>query len=289
MELLAAAVGRLPWRLVWLEGVALESSRWMAFAAALEAAGLASDKRECFRVGQIEIDHDWADYQVTWSGNHRRQMQRMVNRARKEGDVTLVVLRDVLQDRIESLLRRGFEVERRSWKGAKGTAVLNSPDVFDFYCRQARQLAEWDQLQLTFLESDGRPIAFEYGWNAKGVYCSPKVGYDEEFRRLTPGQLLRHELLERFFADPEQRLFDFVGPLSEATSKWITGSYSISRLVVGTRRWGGQTMIGMLRKHWGWKVRRSPNGALHAPNGKHGAHSDSLASAAGSSRAASSP
>jgi CelD/BcsL family acetyltransferase involved in cellulose biosynthesis len=257
MEMLAQAVGRLPWRLLWLEGVALESARWTAFAAALEAVGLAADTRELFCVGKVEIDHDWAGYKTAWSSNHRHKMQRTTNRAKREGDLKLTVLRDVPQDRIEPLLRRGFEVECRSWKGDEGTAVLKSPEIFEFYCRQARQLAEWGQLQLTFLELDGRPIAFEYGWNAKGVYCSPKVGYDEDFRRLTPGQLLRHELLQRFFADPDQGLFDFVGPLSDATSKWITGSYSIGRLAVSTHRRGGWALIGLLRKYSSWKATRA--------------------------------
>jgi CelD/BcsL family acetyltransferase involved in cellulose biosynthesis len=282
METLAAAVGKLPWRLVWLDGVASESARWQMFAESLQAVGLRFDRRELFRVGQIEIDHNWTAYKAKWSNNHRHQMRRMENRAKREGDLALVVLRDVRPEKIESLLRRGFKVECRSWKGSKGSAVLTSPQVFDFYCRQARQLAEWGQLQLTFLELDGYPIAFEYGWNAKGVYCSPKVGYDEQFRRLTPGQLLRHELLQRFFADPEQRLFDFVGPLADATAKWKTGTYSIGRLVASTQRRGGRAALGLLRKYWSWKARRGTNGELPAANDDDGADSDSLASAAGS-------
>ena len=283
MEVLAMAVGRLPWRLLWLEGVALESARWTAFASALEATGLAADTRELFRVGQIEIDQNWAAYKAKWSSNHRHKMQRTTNGANREGDLTLSVLRDVPHEQIERLLRRGFEVECRSWKGAKGTAVLKSPEIFEFYCRQARQLAEWGQLQLTFLELDGRAIAFEYGWNAKGVYCSPKVGYDEEFHRLTPGQLLRHQLLQRFFADSEQRLFDFVGPLSDAISKWITGSYSVGRLVACTQRRGGRAMMGLLRKYSAWKDRRA---VTATPQTLDGGNSDDASSKADLSSAA---
>ena len=35
MELLATAAARLPWRLLWLDGVALESPRWIQFTAVL--------------------------------------------------------------------------------------------------------------------------------------------------------------------------------------------------------------------------------------------------------------
>ncbi|HEX3998865.1 MAG TPA: GNAT family N-acetyltransferase [Pirellulales bacterium] len=284
MELLALAVGRLPWRLLWLDGVAIESPRWMQFVAALESVGLAIDRREQFRVGTIEIDHDWPAYRASWSGNHRHQMRRMENRARREGSLSLTVLRDMRREQVEPLLRRGFEVECRGWKGTGGTAVLNSREMLGYYCRLARQLAEWGQLQLTFLELDGRPIAFEFGWNAKGVYCSPKVGYDEAFRQLTPGQLLRHELLERFFADPEQRLFDFVGPLAEATLKWITGSYKIGRLAVGTERRGGRAMVEMLRRYGKWKGGSKFRGGREPHIEECGDKSNFLASAAGSQR-----
>ncbi len=234
METLAAAVARLPWPLVWFDAVPLETPRWRQFVAALDAIGLASSQRQRFCIGEIEIDHDWTAYQSRWTANHRHQLRRINNRAAKEGGVTMTVNRKVPSEQIDELLRRGFEIEDRSWKGSAGSSVLKSPAQFEFYCRQARQLAEWGQLQLTFLEHAGQPIAFEYGWNAKGTYFSPKVGYDDAFARLSPGQLLRHRLLERFFADPDQHLFDFIGPLSEATAKWITRAYPISRLVVGT-------------------------------------------------------
>ena len=39
------------------------------------------------------------------------------------------------------LLRRGFEIEDRGWKATEGTSVLRTPRVFDFFYRQAEQLA----------------------------------------------------------------------------------------------------------------------------------------------------
>lgn len=257
LELLASAIAQSPWPMLWFEGVAFDSPRWIFLADALTAAGLAVDRRERFQVGQIEISHDWPAYQASWSSNHRHQMKRMEKRARKEGELKLVIHREIAPAQIEPLLRRGFEVERSGWKGDRGTAVLNSPDVFQFYCRQATDLVRRGQLQLTFLELSGRPIAFEFGWNAKGVYCSPKVGYDEEFRNLTPGQLLRHQLLDRFFSDPQQRLFDFVGPLADATSKWMTRSYPVGRFVVAKNAKASRALLAMLRDYSNWKDRRS--------------------------------
>jgi CelD/BcsL family acetyltransferase involved in cellulose biosynthesis len=250
LAMLADALAHVPVRLLWLEGVALASPRWTRLATALNAQGLDVVGRELFRVGQVEISHDWDAYRASWSSNHRHHMRRMEKRVQAVPGLRLTVISDARPEQVAPLLRRGFEVEARGWKGSQGTAVLNSPTEFAYYCRQARQLAEWGQLQLTFLEQADRAIAFEYGWNAKGVYCSPKVGYDEAFARLSPGQLLRHELLKQFFADPRQRVFDFMGPLADATAKWITNSYLVGRLVVSTTRRGSRSLVRLLRRRW---------------------------------------
>ncbi len=60
----------------------------------LTDAGLEFDRTERFRVGQVEINHDWPGYEACWSGNHRHQMQRMVKRARKDAELKLVVHRE---------------------------------------------------------------------------------------------------------------------------------------------------------------------------------------------------
>jgi hypothetical protein len=90
---------------------------------------------------------------------------------------------------------------------------------------------------------------------SKGWYFSPKVGYDEEYSHLTPGQLLRLKLTERFFADRERRGWDFLGPLVEATKKWTTSSYAVARLVVSTGRLGGDAFLHAYR-HWWPALRR---------------------------------
>jgi CelD/BcsL family acetyltransferase involved in cellulose biosynthesis len=218
--------------LVWFDAVPFEASHWRRLATAAKSAGLSHHTKESFRVGRIDIDHDWPAYERSWTKNHRRQMRRIERAADEEGGATLVVHRRLEASQVEPLLRRGFTVEDASWKGQEGTSVLRSPAALSLYIEQARQIAAWGDLQLTFLELAGRPIAFEYGWNAKGVYYSYKVGYDESYAKLSPGQLLRHRLLEQFFADPGQSAVDFIGPITAATEHWSTSTYPVGRMAI---------------------------------------------------------
>jgi CelD/BcsL family acetyltransferase involved in cellulose biosynthesis len=250
LDALLAAIARLGWPLVWLDAVPFEATRWRRFAGAAEAAGLSLHTHESFRVGRIEIDHDWQAYERHWSKSHRRRIRRTEQHADDEGGATLVVQRELQPHDIEPLLRRGLAVEDASWKGRAGSSVLKSPAALAFYLQQARQIATWGELQLTFLELNGRPIAFEYGWNSKGVYYSFKVGYDEAFARLSPGQLLRQRLLRRFFADPAQHAVDFVGPLSAAVGSWATSTYPVGRLVLSSGSLAGGLVLHAYRRWW---------------------------------------
>jgi hypothetical protein len=87
---------------------------------------------------------------------------------------------------------------------------------------------------LYLLYHAGRAIAFDFCYAAKGMMGSHKIGYDEEFRDLGPGQLLRLLQLEQFQAEPERLALDTLGILDEAKAKWCTRTYEVSRLVGST-------------------------------------------------------
>jgi CelD/BcsL family acetyltransferase involved in cellulose biosynthesis len=246
LDLLVEACRQLPWPVLWFDAVVNDSPRWRAFAAALNRAGMpwTSHQRAELEIGLVDLKRDWEQIQSEWSGNHRRHMRKAERRAEIEGGVQLRFLKELTAGEVEPLLRQGFEVEDRSWKGVESeSSVLRKPGLSDFFNRQAQQLAQWGQLALVFLDHQGQPIGFEYGWNSKGVYFSPKVGYDAAFQQLSPGQLLRVKLLERLVTDREHVLWDFFGPLSDATAKWTTSTYRVGRLVVGTSPVAGRLFL----------------------------------------------
>ncbi len=246
LDLLAQGIRRLPWRLLWLEGTSSDLPHWRRFAAALDRSGMQHAYDERFRVGVIEFDRSWTHYQADWSGNHRRHMRKALKRAEQE-QCQLTMPQGISDQEIRREILSGFEIEDRGWKGAAGTSVMRSPGILEFFQQQAVALAALGNLELVFLNRQQQPIAFEYGWQAKGVYYSPKVGYDESYSQLTPGQILRYKLLERFFDTPDRRMLDFAGPLADATSKWTTRDYSLGRTLIGTGKLSARPLIYALR------------------------------------------
>lgn len=258
LDLLFAGFNELRRPLAWLDAVRFATPRWQAFLAAAERAGWPASIRPQAVVGQIEIDHDWDGYQARWSKSHRRKLQRCLRLAAAAGGASLRIEQTPAQCDLPRLVRQGFEIEDRSWKGAAGSSVLSRPGMLEFYVEQAQRLAAAGCLELAFLEIRGEPIAFEYGLQAKGVYYSYKVGYDQRCAELSPGQLLRFKLFERFYADPGRTLVDFAGPLSSATASWSTRVEPVGRLVLGAPTLAGRVAEAAYRSWRRWRQAWSP-------------------------------
>lgn len=235
-ELLAEGLNEAPWPLLCLAPVAYGSLRWQLLAAAAGKRGLSTLVADSDCVGQVCINGSWDEYRASRSSNHRRYLRKARRRAEQSGELSLEMHVDGSAAEIDVLMRRGCEIEDRSWKGAAGTSILRSPRIFGWYLEQAQRLAAEGHLQITFLNHCGRPIAFEYGYRAKSTYYSPKVGYDEAYAGFSPGQLLRAMLLERLFAQGDIQWVDFWGPLSDATAKWTTRQYRVGKLWIAPRR-----------------------------------------------------
>jgi CelD/BcsL family acetyltransferase involved in cellulose biosynthesis len=231
-DALAHASVRLPWPLLWLDGAALDAPQWRALRQALGRCRLTTVCRRRWPSGRVVIDHDWEACCRRWSHAHRRQMARGFRRLAERGEVTLRFCDRLAEEEVRGHLQRAFAVEDAGWKGAAGSSVLRTPGMFDFFLRQARQLAQWGQLALATLDCGPAAVAFAYGLAAKGMFHSCKIGYDARYADCSPGQLLRYCLLERFHTGGDYRGLDFVGPLSDAQRRWCPEIQSVGKLLV---------------------------------------------------------
>lgn len=237
----------LPWPLLWLTGCRRESTAWRLLLNEWVCSSPSVVSHQRFDVGLVEIPDDFDAYQASWSKNHRRHMRKATRKIAADGENELKVFSELAVDEVEPLLRSGFEMEHRGWKGDAGTSVLATSGMFEFYLKQAQQFAATGNLQLVFFYHQGRPIAFEYGWQSKGCYITPKVAYDEQFSQYTPGQLLRYFYLQRMSEEGPGQMVDFLGPLSEATAKWTTDTYTIDTVLVAIRPIVGRALMSAYR------------------------------------------
>jgi CelD/BcsL family acetyltransferase involved in cellulose biosynthesis len=124
---------------------------------------------------------------------------------------------------LDQRLADALAIEQSGWKAARGTAISSRPQTQRFYTEVARWAAERDWLRLVFLRLDGRPIAFHFAIEERGVYYALKGGFDPAFHRFSPGQLLIRATLERAFTRGLRR-YELLGGDDDYKLRWATGT-----------------------------------------------------------------
>lgn len=233
---IAAEICRQPWALVWLELAPWAAERWRRLCGALATSGAIVDVQPLYEIGRVSVTEPFDAYMAGRSRNLRRSVRKDFQRLGRLGRLEVALHDHLAVEEVEPALRCAFALEDSGWKGRRGTSVLRNRGMFEFYCRQAEHFARGGRLRLALLEHAGRPIAFELGWLAKGVYHSLKVGYDERYRSYGPGHLLRAGIIEADCGEPARQSIDFQGPITEALRPWATESYPIGRIAIAPPR-----------------------------------------------------
>jgi CelD/BcsL family acetyltransferase involved in cellulose biosynthesis len=125
-------------------------------------------------------------------------------------------------DDLDAELARGFAVEASGWKGEGGTAILCEPQTLTFYGELARSFAERDGLRLSRIVLDGEWAAFDLCLLHRRRLYLLKTGYDERFRRLAPGLVMRLSIVERCF-ELGIHAHELLGDDAEWKRKFSTG------------------------------------------------------------------
>ena len=225
-----------------------------AACAAAQAAGVRSIVREIERSPYVPIDGDWERYRQGLDHKRLTESRRRRRRLSEQGRLWLDVQDG--SERLESLLEEAFRVEGSGWKASEGTAIASRADTRDFYTRVARWAAGRGWLRLAFLRLDDRPLAVQLLIQARGTASQLKGGFDEGYRKFSPGMLLAEDVLERCFAEG-LRSYEFLGSADAFKSEWTSEArvrmtvQAFPRTAAGTAGWAawafGRPLVLRLR------------------------------------------
>jgi CelD/BcsL family acetyltransferase involved in cellulose biosynthesis len=163
-------------------------------AATREAIG----KRGHVRVGKapahpvIDLDERWCEAGGGMSASRRSSLRRARRRAEQKGEVTFELLEPAV-DEVDSLLHEAIAVEARSWKGEQRTAIAFKPEWEDLFRRFGRRLAARERLRMQFMRIGGHAVAMQICGEWRNCIWVFKIGYDAEYSKASPGQLLLAE------------------------------------------------------------------------------------------------
>jgi CelD/BcsL family acetyltransferase involved in cellulose biosynthesis len=129
--------------------------------------------------------------------NWRSDLDRFARNLRKRHNAEFSIV-EVPSD-LTAELEAGFRVEASGWKGEQGTAIESSPETERFYRDIAAVFHDRGQLRLSRIELPDGWAAFDLCLLAGNRLYLLKTGFDQRFRNLSPGLVMRLATIERCF------------------------------------------------------------------------------------------
>ena len=170
----------------------------------------------------LATDGDREAYEESLDTHVMSESRRRRRRLSEQGELVFEV-RDGTED-LARLLEEGFRVEASGWKAEAGTAIISQEETRRFYTELAEWNAEHGWLRLAFLRLDGRPIAFQFLIEYGGVVSQLKGGFDEAYRKFSPGILLLQDVIAWTF-DGSAHRYEFLGAEEAFKLEWAQGQH----------------------------------------------------------------
>lgn len=149
-----------------------------------------------------------------------------------------------LEERFEAFM----DVEASGWKGAlgSGTAIKLHPNLICFYQTLARSLSACGRLSINTLDADGKCIAAQFCIVLDHNAYVLKIGYDEGYKRYSPGNLLVDLYMKRCIED---RTIESINLIADAEwlVLWRAKSYEKSNLYLFNTTPAGLIVFAILK------------------------------------------
>ncbi|MEO0382809.1 MAG: GNAT family N-acetyltransferase [Pseudomonadota bacterium] len=143
---------------------------------------------------------------AVFSKNRIQGVRRNIRRLSEQGDVRFerAVEKSLVAKRVEEFLH----LEASGWKGEAETAFLNSPSSAAY--ARAAYATEGDEgvVSTNALLLNDTPIALSVNLQAGNVRFTPKSAFNEEYRKFSPGVILRYRVIEAFYKEHTCELMD---------------------------------------------------------------------------------
>ena len=141
------------------------------------------------------------EFGVKRSGSTRKKLRQDWNRLSALGTV------DVVNDRTLAGAEKAFEtflaMEKASWKGEQGTALLSDSHDAAFVRRLLQNLAARRNASVALLRVNGEAVAAQVLMYCGSTAYTWKTAFDATFGKYSPGTLLIDRVTEDLFAGPD--------------------------------------------------------------------------------------
>jgi CelD/BcsL family acetyltransferase involved in cellulose biosynthesis len=172
----------------------------------------------------VQLDESWQEPEQHLEPDVRRNLARRRRRAAEVGPIHYELIRP-LPSQLDEILNEAFRIEAASWKGRQGTALAQDSRRGRFFRAYAARAAHDGDLRIGFLCLGDERVAMHLGIERDGCFWALKMGYDEQYSRLSPGRLIACEAL-RDSAERGLHGFEMLGVVEGWKREWTSLEHS---------------------------------------------------------------
>ena len=198
-------------------------ARWRRLESAAPGRTLQSGiwvHRESAGTPVLELNSGWEGFYQSISSRRRYDHRRALNSATALGDVRFDVHCPTTED-ASQLLDLAFEIEDRGWKGRKRSSLKQKDQLGRFFSAYALHAASQGALRLFFQNIDDKPVAMAMCIQRYDALWFLKIGYDEEYRRCSPG-IIQLMNIVKYCCDNKLLRIEHLGTFEPWLSPWTT-------------------------------------------------------------------
>jgi CelD/BcsL family acetyltransferase involved in cellulose biosynthesis len=144
------------------------------------------------------------------SGNFRSSLSRSRKKLERLSGARVICANRPNQ--LEAAFTHFLKIEASGWKGASGsgTAIGLDPRLHNFYRQLVERLGPTGQCEIHLLDVGLTPVAAQLGLVFGRRYYQIKIGYDETWAHLGPGNALLEHVLKSYANHPTVKYVDLV-------------------------------------------------------------------------------
>jgi len=193
------------------------SSTYALLSAIIKEKGIRCIVRRKDAAPYVPATTSWEEYFKTLSKKFRSELRNLDNtQKRNDSGRTMRVYTD---EHIDQGIMDLVNISRNTWKYRNGTAIVCKPGETGFYRLFAHKAARRKWLYLVVLLYNSKPVAFMYNILYKNTMFILKVGYDEQYKKLSAGTMLFLHVIRKSFIDNLKKI-DMLGKSESFKLRW---------------------------------------------------------------------
>jgi CelD/BcsL family acetyltransferase involved in cellulose biosynthesis len=241
------------WDVLFFPNLLADSCAWRALAGMQRVVPTVGDVTCCDYLPVVPHDVRLE----TLSKNFRGNLRKARNKLERLPGVTYVTARRLPE--LTAALKDLLDVEASGWKGRDGTssAVKLDARVAAFYAALAENFGRINACEINLLRADGKCLAGQFCLLVGDTSYMLKIGYDEAYAHVAPGNMLFERTLQRYAQDETIRCVNLITD-APWHANWKPASIPVSGFRVFNATPVGLLAYALTAARRQWTGRRRP-------------------------------